>query len=53
MPPGPAGVPVLGNLLQMMEARRRGALSVNKWVSVNLSNRPNVLCELTSGSWPP
>lgn len=33
MPPGPAGVPVLGNLTQMMQARRSGALAFNKWVS--------------------
>jgi hypothetical protein len=33
MPPKPPGVPVLGNLLQMMQARRRGAVSFNDWVS--------------------
>ena len=32
MPPGPPGLPVLGNLRQMMHARR-GALSFNNWVS--------------------
>jgi hypothetical protein len=33
MPPGPPGLPVLGNLRQMMQARRGGALSFNDWVS--------------------
>jgi len=32
MPPGPSGLPVLGNLLQMMRARR-GAIPFNNWVS--------------------
>jgi hypothetical protein len=32
MPTGPQGVPLLGNLLQMMQARR-GAVSLNNWVS--------------------
>lgn len=31
MPPGPPGVPILGNLRQMMDARK-GALSLNYWV---------------------
>lgn len=31
MPPGPPGVPVLGNLSQMMQARRE-PLSFNSWV---------------------
>ena len=34
MPRGPPGIPVLGNLHQMMHARR-GALSFQKWVSLN------------------
>ena len=33
MPPGPPGLPVLGNLRQMMQARRGGPLSFNEWVS--------------------
>lgn len=33
MPPGPPGLPVLGNLWQMMQARRGGPLSFNEWVS--------------------
>jgi hypothetical protein len=33
MPPGPKGQPVLGNLNQMMAARRGGALAFNRWVS--------------------
>ena len=33
VPPGPPGIPVLGNLRQMMQARRGGALSFNEWVS--------------------
>lgn len=33
MPPGPPGVPVLGNLGQMMLARR-GAASFNSWVRI-------------------
>lgn len=36
MPPQLPGVPVLGNLPQMMEARRGGPLSFNKWVSLEL-----------------
>lgn len=41
MPPGPAGVPVLGNLPQMMQARRE-ALSFNKWVSAKPVQHENV-----------
>ncbi|KAI0482299.1 cytochrome P450 2C31 [Xylariaceae sp. FL0804] len=32
MPPGPTGLPVLGNLRQMMQARR-GAVSMNDWLA--------------------
>ncbi|KAK2063126.1 cytochrome P450 [Colletotrichum caudatum] len=32
MPPGPPGVPILGNLPQMMQARRE-TLSFNKWLA--------------------
>lgn len=34
MPPGPPGLPVLGNLSQMMQARR-GPVAFNNWVSFN------------------
>ena len=40
MPPGPPGVPVLGNLSQMMQARR-GAISFNKWVSLKPVSQEN------------
>lgn len=33
MPPGPPGLPLLGNLLQMMQARKGGPFSFNEWVS--------------------
>jgi hypothetical protein len=42
MPPGPPGAPVLGNLPQMMKARRGGALSFNKWVSIALPHGFNM-----------
>lgn len=55
MPPGPLGVPVLGNLPQMMRARR-GALSFNKWVSLEpfLARQQNArLGTKRAGSWRP
>lgn len=42
MPPGPPGAPVLGNLPHMMKARRGGALSFNKWVSIVLPHGSNM-----------
>lgn len=42
MPPGPSGPPVLGNLRQMMQARRGGALSFNAWVSWKPVERQHV-----------
>lgn len=41
MPPGPSGLPVLGNLSQMMKARR-DPISFNKWVSFKPVEQMNV-----------
>ncbi|KAH7625609.1 cytochrome P450 [Sordaria sp. MPI-SDFR-AT-0083] len=46
MPPGPPGAPVLGNLPQMMKARRGGALSFNEWVNRIVLNSDRVVSEL-------
>ncbi|KAK1959937.1 cytochrome P450 2C31 [Colletotrichum sublineola] len=50
MPPGPPGVPVLGNLPQMMEARR-GAISLNKWLSSLISYGEMVTLRMGSKTW--
>lgn len=48
MPPGPPGQPIVGNLLQMMEARR-DSRSFNEWVSTTAVNpqRSSASCLLT------
>ncbi|KAE8373971.1 cytochrome P450 [Aspergillus bertholletiae] len=50
MPPGPPGVPVLGNLRQMMEARR-GALSFNKWLASLVPYGEMVTLHMGSKTW--
>lgn len=50
MPPGPPGVPVLGNLPQMMQARR-GALSFNKWLVSLISYGEMVTLQMGSKTW--
>ncbi|GFF37994.1 O-methylsterigmatocystin oxidoreductase [Aspergillus udagawae] len=51
MPPGPPGVPVLGNLHQMMEARRRGAISFNKWLASLIPYGEMVTLHMGSKTW--
>ncbi|KAF3355344.1 hypothetical protein VdG1_04177 [Verticillium dahliae VDG1] len=50
MPPGPLGVPVLGNLPQMMRARR-GALSFNKWLASLIPYGDMVTLHMGSRTW--
>ncbi|KAM0507798.1 hypothetical protein ACHAQF_003637 [Verticillium nonalfalfae] len=50
MPPGPPGVPVLGNLPQMMRARR-GALSFNKWLASLIPYGDMVTLHMGSRTW--
>ncbi|KAJ5679520.1 hypothetical protein N7462_007764 [Penicillium macrosclerotiorum] len=50
MPPGPPGVPVLGNLRQMMHARR-GALSFNQWLTSLIPYGEMVTLHMGSKTW--
>ncbi|KAK1992158.1 cytochrome P450 2C31 [Colletotrichum falcatum] len=50
MPPRPPGVPVLGNLPQMMQARR-GALSFNKWLTSLIPYGEMVTLQMGSRTW--
>ncbi|KAI1632598.1 cytochrome P450 2C31 [Biscogniauxia mediterranea] len=50
MPPGPPGVPVLGNLSQMMKARR-GALSFNNWLASLIPYGEMVTLHMGSRTW--
>ncbi|KAI0413485.1 cytochrome P450 2C31 [Xylaria grammica] len=50
MPPGPPGLPVLGNLLQMMQARR-GAVSLNSWLSSLIQYGEMVTLHMGSQTW--
>ncbi|KAH8716738.1 cytochrome P450 2C31 [Phaeosphaeriaceae sp. PMI808] len=50
MPPGPAGVPVFGNLLQMMKARR-GAVPLNNWLTSLAQYGEMVTLHMGSQTW--
>ncbi|KAL9082950.1 MAG: hypothetical protein Q9165_008713 [Trypethelium subeluteriae] len=50
MPPGPPGVPVLGNLPQMMRARR-GAPSFNQWLGSLIPYGEMVTLHMGSKTW--
>ncbi|KAK1779565.1 cytochrome P450 [Copromyces sp. CBS 386.78] len=51
MPPGPPGAPVLGNLRQMMKARRGGALSFNKWLASLIPYGEMATLHMGSKTW--
>ncbi|EAT82251.1 hypothetical protein HBH56_107850 [Parastagonospora nodorum] len=51
MPPNPVGVPVLGNLLQMMQARRRGAVAFNDWLASLIQYGEMVTLHMGSQTW--
>ncbi|KAF1919306.1 cytochrome P450 [Ampelomyces quisqualis] len=51
MPPTPPGVPVLGNLLQMMQARRRGAVSFIDWLASLKQYGELVTLHMGSQTW--
>ncbi|KAI0868779.1 cytochrome P450 2C31 [Hypoxylon argillaceum] len=50
MPPGPPGLPVLGNLLQMMQARR-SAVSLNNWLASLIPYGEMVTLHMGSQTW--
>ncbi|KAI1497639.1 cytochrome P450 2C31 [Biscogniauxia marginata] len=50
MPPGPPGLPVLGNLLQMMRARR-GPVSLNNWLASLIPYGEMVTLHMGSQTW--
>ena len=51
MPPGPQGAPVLGNLHQMMQARRGGALAFNKWLTSLIPYGDMTTLHMGSRTW--
>ncbi|KAF2231527.1 cytochrome P450 [Viridothelium virens] len=50
MPPGPAGLPVLGNLRQMMQARR-GPVALNNWLASLIPYGEMVTLHMGSRTW--
>ncbi|KAI0967468.1 cytochrome P450 2C31 [Xylaria arbuscula] len=51
MPPGPPGVPVLGNLRQMMDAREGGPIALNQWLVSLMSYGEMATLHMGSHTW--
>ncbi|KAI0871067.1 cytochrome P450 [Hypoxylon argillaceum] len=51
MPRGPSGLPVLGNLLQMMRARRGGATAFNQWLASLIPYGDMATLHMGSRTW--